>query len=426
MTTPESLARTQTAGLRRLLGVLTERSHFYQRKGITPDQASQFTLNRLPELPLTTKGELVEDQRVHPPYGSGLTEPLDHYVRVHRTSGTTGSPLRWLDTQSSWTAFLDCWERVFTAAGITNKDRIFVAFSFGPFIGFWGAFEAAHRMGALAVSGGAQSTRQRLRAMLDEGATVLVSTPTYAQHLAEVAHSESLDIANSKVEKLIQAGEPGASVPNIYKKLASAWNAEIYDHAGATEVGAWGFPATFRGARFGEMCINDENFIAEVIDPETGLYPKASAENTLTGELVLTSFARLGSPLLRYRTGDLVRLISPDRGCPFHRLDGGVLGRVDDMFLVRGVNVFPSAIENVVLGIQGVAEFQARVIQRDGLTELELEVEAIDNTIDSRRLAETVSQRLRDELSLRVEVQLAKECLPRFELKARRFQFETR
>lgn len=412
-----------TEALRSLLALLLDRSAFYRRKLRRLDlEPNSFELEDLPGLPFTTKPELVADHEETPPYGSGLTEPLEHYVRLHKTSGTTGRPLRWLDTAANWAGFLDCWRRVLHAAGVTQDDRILVAFSFGPFIGFWGAFEAAQQLGALTVSGGAQTSRQRLQTVFDEGITVLISTPTYALHLAEVARAEGRDLRSSPVRRLIQAGEPGASVPSTRARLVSSWAAEVYDHAGATELGAWGYPSDHEGTEPTDMCVNEDHFLPELIEPTTEAPIPLVAGKAARGELVLTSLTRLGSPLLRYRTGDLVDMLPPDASCPVHRLRGGVLGRADDMFVIRGVNVFPSAVQEVAFSVPGLAEFQADVTRRQGLSELEITVEAADGS-DPHHVARQLEGALREQFSMRVPVRLAVEPLPRFELKARRFSF---
>ena len=420
---PSEAAERRTERLRSLLSVLLQRSDFYRRKlePLSLDPSS-FPLASLSSLPLTTKSELVEDHEANPPYGSGLTESLDQYVRLHKTSGTTGRPMRWLDTPSNWEGFLDCWERVLKAAGVDETDRILVAFSFGPFIGFWGAFEAAQEMGALTLSGGAQTSRQRLQAIFEENISVLVSTPTYALHLAEVAAAEGLDLQSSPVERLVQAGEPGASVPGTRRRLAAAWGAEVFDHAGATELGAWGYPSDHPGTEPTDMCINEDHFLPELIHPETTEPIPLAAGRPTRGELVLTSLTRLGSPLLRYRTGDLVDMLPPDESCPVHRLQGGVLGRADDMFVVRGVNVFPSAVQEVAFSVPGLAEFQAEVVRKQGLTELSIVVEAAEGH-QADGVAQVLERALREHLSLRVPVVPCTEPLPRFELKARRFHF---
>src|SRR6266478_210545 len=160
-------------------------------------------------MPFTLKRELIEDQHARPPYGSNLTYPVERYTRITQTSSTTGKPLHWLDTPESWTWMLDNWVRVYRAGDVTMHDRVFFGFSFGMFLGFWTAFESAARLGCLCIPGGGMSSGARLAAMLDNGATVLCCTPTYALRLAEVAAEEGIDLSASKVRRIIVAGEPG-------------------------------------------------------------------------------------------------------------------------------------------------------------------------------------------------------------------------
>jgi phenylacetate-CoA ligase len=159
-------------------------------------------------LPLTTKADLVADQAAHAPFGTNLTYPLERYVRLHQTSGSSGdAPLRWLDTAESWEWWERIWaEHVYTAAGVTAADRVFFAFSFGPFVGFWSAFGGAQRLGALCISGGAMTSEQRVRNLLDVGATVLLSTPTYALRLADVASDVGVNVSAGPVRTTIHAG----------------------------------------------------------------------------------------------------------------------------------------------------------------------------------------------------------------------------
>src|SRR5215472_15328299 len=183
------LARLQL-GLRRILPY----NRFYEKK-LFAGRAS-ITLESLKDhsrLPFTTKQELVIDQELYPLFGSNLTYPLSEYVRLHQTSGTTGRPLKILDTQESWDWWADCWKMVYEAAGVSRDDIVFLAFGFGPFIGFWSAYEGAKRLGALTVPGGGMDSVQRLRAIQGIGATVLVCTPSYALRLAEVAQEHGLD-----------------------------------------------------------------------------------------------------------------------------------------------------------------------------------------------------------------------------------------
>ena len=325
------------------------------------------------QTPFTAKHELALDQQRNPPFGSNLTYPLDRYSRFSQTSGTSGKPMRWLDTAESWDWMTGNWRRVFEAAGVTGLDRVFFAFSFGPFLGFWVAFEAAARMGCLCTPGGGMPTAARLAVMFDSGATVLCCTPTYAIHMAEVAGREGIDIAGlSRVRTIVVAGEPGGSIPAIRQKIEALWpGSRVFDHHGMTEIGPVSYGCS---ARRDVLHIIESSYIAEVIDPQSGRHVPRGAQ----GELVLTNLGRPGSPLLRYRTGDLV-VASPDERCECGSAEmallGGILGRADDMVVVRGVNVYPAAVEEVLRDVGGVAEYRVCVSQKLGLAELTLEVE---------------------------------------------------
>ncbi|OGQ81200.1 MAG: phenylacetate--CoA ligase, partial [Deltaproteobacteria bacterium RIFCSPLOWO2_12_FULL_57_22] len=366
-----SIERRQAEKLRVMLGELVKSNGFYRAK-LPKDAASKLiSLKALRDLPFTIKRELVEDQIHHPPFGTNLTYPLERYIKIHQTSGTTGKPMYCLDTEESWQWWAGCWKTIFESAGVHAGDRIYFAFSFGPFIGFWSSWEGARSVGALAISGGGQSTAQRLKAIVDYRATVLISTPTYAVHLASEAKKAGIDLAKgSAVRITIHAGEPGASIPTTKKLLEEAWGAKCYDHPGASEVGAYGFECE---PQPGGVHVNEEEFIAEVIDPESG-DPVKEGEK---GELVMTNLGRIGNPVIRYRTGDLVEPgYEPCRcGRSLMLLKGGVLGRIDDMIIVRGVNIFPSAIESIVREFADIEEFRVEVFRREALPELKLILE---------------------------------------------------
>ncbi|MBI3740155.1 MAG: phenylacetate--CoA ligase family protein [Chloroflexi bacterium] len=402
------LARMQTQ-LRELLAT----NAFYQKKlraaGFT--DAREFkSLDDLARLPFTRKQELVDDQAAHPPFGSNLTYALDHYIRHHQTSGTTGKPLRWLDTRASWDWWKRCWGAVYRAASVDKSDRIFFAFSFGPFIGFWSAWAGAEEIGALCISGGAQDSLARLKNILELGATVICCTPSYALHLAEVAQKENLDLRASAVKKIIVAGEPGGSIPGTQTRMQDAWNATVFDHTGATEIGAHGFTCLAqRGVH-----LNEGEFIIEVIDPVTG-------KNADEGELVITNLGRIGSPNLRYRTGDQVKLNRAPCECgrTFARMEGGIIGRIDAMLIVRGVNIFPSALEAIVRAYPEAQEFAVEIFRANELDELELKIEIA--APNAEMIADKIARDAHQRLGLRVLVRIAPNgSLPRFELKARR------
>ena len=381
----------------------------WARVGVTRAEDVK-TWDDFQRLPCTTKGDFVDDQAAHPPFGTNLTYPLARYVRVHQTSGTTGTPLRWLDTQASWDWWAHCWRFVFAGAGLGPADRIYFPFSFGLFIGFWAGFEGARALGALAIPGGGADSLARLHAMQALGATALVCTPSYALHLTETARERGIDVAALPVRVTVHAGEPGAGIAAVRARIEAAWDARAFDHAGMTEMGAYGYECAAQAG----LHVNESEFIPEVLDPATG----APARE---GELVLTNLGRLGSPVIRYRTGDRVRLADGPCACgrTFRRLEGGILGRLDDMLIVRGVNVFPSAVEGIVRRFAAVDEFQIEVSRAGELDEVRVLVEVASG--DATAVCAALQEALRAGLGLRLPVTpAAPRSLPRFELKARR------
>ena len=314
----------------------------------------------LETLPVTTRAELERDQLAHPPFGSNLTYPIETYCRFHQTSGTGGHAMRWLDTEKSWGWFRHIWGIIFTSAGVKRGDRILFAFSFGPFVGFWGAFEGASAVGALALPAGGLSTSARLKMLVENHATVVCCTPTYALHMAETAAKEGIDLTKSNVKSIIVAGEPGGSIPATRQRIESAWGARIVDHTGMKRKSAPRLSSRCDPRRGEGVHIVESEFIPEVIDPTKG----ALAPDNI-GELVLTNLGRWGSPLIRYRTGDHVHLTRGKCSCgrSFARLEGGILGRIDEMFIVRGNNVFPTAVEAVLRRFAELAEFRCTVYE---------------------------------------------------------------
>ena len=413
-----SIVALQRERLGRLLEEL-ESNRFYQEKfrlaGL--EMRSIRSAEDLRRLPFTTKSELIAEQQTHPPYGRLLTYSPARYRYFHQTSGTTFQPMKWLDTSEDWESWMRCWGHVYRGAGVSDDDVVFCAFSFGPYISHWAAIEGARHIGALCVSGGGLSSEQRLRLMRNNHCTVLVCTPTYALHLGEVAEALGLDLRRSDIRTTIHAGEPGASVPNVRRRIEDCWGARSFDHAGATEVGAWGFDCQVED---GSIHLNELEFIFEVVDPRTG----ETIEPGTRGELVATNLGRAGMPLLRYRTGDLVELILDPCACGrgMTRIRGGVLGRADDMLIVRGVNMYPSAIDNLVRGLPSIVEFEVEIRRRDGMDDLLLKLEVRDSEHFSEA-ERVVLAAFRSQFNIRVSVeQAARGSLPRYEFKARRYK----
>jgi phenylacetate-CoA ligase len=425
---PEFLSRQDLEEYQRnrlcaLLAEILPHNAFYARK-LASLRTSEYqirTIADLSRLPFTTKAELIADQNAHPPYGQVLTYPLARYCRLHQTSGTSGKPLRWLDTPESWNWLLGCWEQMFRIVGLRTGDRLFFPFSFGPFLGFWTAFEGASRLGYLCLPGGGMSSPARLHFLLDNGATVVFCTPTYALRLAESAQEEGIDLAGSSVRALVVAGEPGGSIPATRGRIETAWGARVFDHSGLTEVGAASIECLENPAG---LHILESEYIAEVLDLENG-QPVAAGQ---TGELVMTNLGRIGSPLIRYRTGDIVRVDARPCSCgsPFLRLEGGILGRTDDMIHLRGNNLYPSALEAIIRRFPEVTEYRVEVDQAGPMADLRIELESLGSA-SGPAVAERVGRAIRDELLFRAEVTaVSPGTLPRYEMKAKRVQVKSK
>ncbi len=417
-----ALIDRQGRRLAELLAAINGRNPFYTRK--LADAGADPAAFRFPDdlaaLPFTTRQELAADQDAHPPWGTNLTEPLERYSRYHQTSSTTGRPLRWLDTAAGWHWVVDCWTAVYRAARVTAADRILFPFGFGPFIGFWAGFDAGAQLGALCVPGGAMSSESRLRLLDAVQPTVVCCTPTYALRLAEVARAGGLvDLAAGPVRTVIVAGEPGGHVPATRERIERDWGARVIDHHGLTEVGPMSFEC--REAT-DALHLNESEFVCEVVDPASGT-PVPPGE---AGELVVTNLGRTASPVIRYRTGDIVRVRQGTCACgrTLARAVGGILSRADDMVWVRGVNVYPTAVEAVVRRFAEVVEYRCTVSTRGARTELAVEVELQGNAADTGA-ANAVGAALHEALGLTVPVRVVDaDTLPRFELKARRFVVE--
>ena len=417
----KALETLQIEKLCSMLEQIYGRNRFYTDKfnaaGIHPDSIQ--TLDDLKRLPLTSKSELVQAQSDALPFGSNTTFEESAYSRFHQTSGTTGTPLRVLDTPESWDWWGRCWGHVLAGAGLTENDRMFVPFSFGPFIGFWAAVEGAQKINALMIPGGGRDSLQRLHLMKELGATAMCCTPTYALRLAEVAQESSFDLSEIPLRTLIHAGEPGANVPATKVRIESVWNAKCYDHAGASEIGAHSFECEVQP---NGTHVTESEFIVEVLNPET-LEPVPAGEQ---GELIITNLGRIGYPVIRYRSGDLVVLNQQKCTCgrSFARFEGGVIGRADDMVVVRGVNIFPSAVENLVRQCESVEEFRITVTTDREMGNLAIELELSKNA-NPESARKTVDQAIQNGLSLRPEITLVPSgSLPRFEMKAKRFHLK--
>jgi phenylacetate-CoA ligase len=391
------MARHQLARLRKLFAEVIPQNRFYTDK-----------FARVNCLPLESLDELGTATYASE-FAANLTYPLARYVRYHQTSGTRGRPMAVLDTAADWQWWIECWQFVLDAADIGPEDRAVLAFSFGPFIGFWSAHDALAARGGMVIPSGGMNTLSRIELIRRTGATALFCTPSYALRMAEVARENRIDPASLGVRKIIVAGEPGGSVPALRRQIESAWNCLVIDHAGASEVGPWGYgEATGRG-----LFIIETEFIAEFRSLASG----GRATDGELAELVLTSLGRHGSPVIRYRTGDIVRpRLTASGENQFTLLEGGVLGRADDMLIVRGVNIFPSSLDQILRAFPEIVEYRATALKQGSLDVLVIEIEdRLDNP-----------NRVSRELALRLGLKIDVRCvplgsLPRFEGKGKRF-----
>ena len=432
---PEAdLRRYQLNRLNELLAQIIPANQFYRDKlGVSGDAHNSLQLDDLAQLsqfPFTVKHDLINESDPAG-FAKNLTFAPDAYTRFHRTSGTSGRPMVVLDTQNDWNWWMEAWQYVLDSADLTSDDRVLMAFSFGPFIGFWSAFDAVVERGAMVIPTGAMTSLARLELIQSTAASVVFCTPSYAIHLAQVAEENGIRLADhaKSVKRIVVAGEPGGSIPTTKVKIESAWGAEVIDHCGASEVGPWGFACPGgNGADDQGIFVNEAEFIAEFIrvgetgaasgeDLNSAVLSSAEATGQGTFELVLTCLGRIGSPIVRYRTGDLVRPVwDHEHDCRFVKLAGGVLGRADDMMIIRGVNVFPASVEQILRGFPEVVEFRTTAFKQGAMDQLKIEVEATVDDIEPIRLA------LQNQLGFRVDVELvANQTLPRFEAKGKRF-----
>ena len=420
----EDLRALQGHRLKKLVDRAYHTSAFHKRMfdeaGVKPDQING--IDDIVRLPFTTRDAWMDNQADNPPFGEMLSIPDTDAIRYHTTSGTTGrTPLRVLDTRADWKWISELWCYAFHGFGVRPEDRVFFAFSYGTFIGFWGAHYGTEKMGCLVLPSGNMNTPARVQLIDEMDATVVCATPTYALRLAQEADELGLDLPNGSVKRLILSGEPAGSIPASKRLVEEQWGAKASDTAGMTEIGTIMMFECEKQP--GGTHIIEDHFIEEVINPETG-EPVDYGEQ---GERVVTSFGRGAIPLIRYRSRDLVMKV-PHSNCScgrtFDIYDGGIRGRVDDMLLVRGTNVYPRAIEAIVREYPAVDEFQIYLWTKDGIRdEISLKCEVRPGFEDQW---DAVARRLQRDLSdntegLGIKVERAEaESLPRFELKAKR------
>ncbi len=400
-------------------------SRFWRHKldevDVHPSQIN--TMGDVRRVPFLTKKEYLDSQEQEPLFGDMLCASAEYAMTYHQTSGTSGrTPLRVIDGRRDWFWLADSWAEGLWAFGVRPTDVVYLAFAYGPFIGFWIAHYAFERIGALTIPSGGQTSEARIRQILELGVTVVVATPTYALRLAQTARDMGVDLdRESRVRLTVHAGEPGPSIPATRKALETAWGARCGDFGGMSECGA-NFYFTCSERTVG-VHIHEDHFLQEVVDPVT----LEAVGYGQRGELIITPFGRGTLPVIRYRTGDLVERIPASEctcGRTFDMYRGAIIGRADDMKVIRGVNVYPSAIENIVREHTEVDEFQI-VVTKEGFAD-EITVNLDPTPGYARDGYQGLAAALGKELAeahegLRFNVSVVEPgTLPRFELKSRR------
>ncbi len=422
---PENLRALQLRKFKRIFQWAYDRSRFHRRlydaAGIRPEDIR--TLADVRHVPKVEKAMMQAIQRKPPfPYGDALCVPLEEVVAFRQTSGTTGQPVYQPDTWQDWEWWSECWAYILWAQGYRPVDRVFIPFGYNVFVAFWAGHYAAEKIGCEVVPGGVLNTQARILKIQELEATALMGTPTYMLGMAETAENKmGIDPAGLAVNKITCAGEPGASIPGTKERLETAWGAKVYDHAGATEIGAWSYECA---AQPGGIHVNEAFFLVEIEDVDTG---EIIEEPGRWGKLVITALDRFAQPCIRFDAKDLVEWADAPCLCgrTFRVLRGGVRGRADDITKVKGVLLSPAAIEEVVRSQEGLGdEYEVIVDKLGDMDRIKLKVELAPG-FETRRAG--IEARLKDELRLKTNLGYRLEFydfgkLPRYDVKARRFK----
>jgi phenylacetate-CoA ligase len=392
----------------------------YDKAGIKPGDIQSFEDIR--RIPTVEKSMMRDIQRKDPfPYGDALCVPLDEVVEFRQTSGTTGQPVYQADTWQDWEWWSECWSYILWAQGYRPSDRVFLPFGYNVFVAFWAGHYAVEKIGAEIVPGGVLDTQARILKIQELQCTAMMATPTYVLGMADTARKMGIAPSSLAIRKITCAGEPGASIPTTKKRMEESWSAKVYDHAGATEIGAWCFECT---AQSGGLHVNEAFFLVEIQDIETGEYIEEPGRR---GKMIITALDRQAQPCIRFDSKDIIEWASEPCPCgrTFRTIKGGVIGRADDITKVKGVLLSPSAIEEVVRGLDGLGnEFEVIVDKVGDIDRITLKVEITKGREGERKQVEA---RLKDQLRLKTNLGYAIEfhdfgTLPRYDVKARRFK----
>jgi phenylacetate-CoA ligase len=420
----EKLRDLQVKKFKRVFEWAYNNSPFYRRlykdAGMEPGDIN--TMEDIRKVPKTDKGMLRDVQSRQPfPYGDMLAVPLTQVTEFRQTSGTTGTPVYQADTWQDWEWWSECWSYILHAQGYRDTDRVFIPFGYNIFVAFWAGHYAAEKIGCEVVPGGVLDTEARIMKMKELKCNGFMATPTYVLGMADTARKIGIDPKSIGIQKITCAGEPGASIPTTKQRIEDAWGAHVYDHIGATEIGAWSYMCTFepRG-----LHVNEAFFLVEIEDVDTGEIIEEPGRN---GKMVVTAFDRTAKPCIRFDSKDVIRWADYDCECgrTFRIIDGGVVGRADDITKVKGVLLAPTAIEEVVRNFTELSdEYEVVVSKKGDIDDIALKIE-VKPGFESREAS--ILARLKDELRVKTNLGYKIEVhpygsLPRYEVKAKRFK----
>ncbi|SNR59429.1 phenylacetate--CoA ligase family protein [Actinomadura mexicana] len=381
----------------------------YDACGFHPDDVE--TLDDFTrKVPVITKAMLREDQEENPPFGSYAGVPDEEIARVHGSSGTTGRPTLYAISTRDWSYIADVMAQGFYTAGVRGGDKVQLATLFSLFMGGWGALLAAERIGAAAFPIGAGETERQLELMYRVGSTVLVSTPTYALHMLERGTALGYDTHASPLRLGVLIGEPGAAIPGTRQVLEEGWGMAVRDLATTSEMTPWATNAECSEGN-GVHVIQDEVW-TEIVDKDDSGLP---VEDGTSGAVVYTHLRRESQPMIRFYSGDESHMTHEPCPCgrTYPRLPNGVYGRLDDMLIIRGVNVYPSQVQRSVLSVEGAGvEFLIVVDRAGSLDSATVRVEydpayRADDVEGLRRdLAKRVQRRLKNDTNITFDVEV--------------------
>jgi phenylacetate-CoA ligase len=409
----EKLRNLQLKKFRRIFQWAHDQSKFhrdlYRKAGIKPQDIRSFEDIR--HIPKVEKAMMRDIQGKDPfPYGDALCVPLEEVTEFRQTSGTTGQPVYQPDTWQDWEWWAECWCFILWAQGYRPKDRVFIPFGYNIFVAFWAGHYAAEKIGC------------EILKIKELKATAMMATPTYVLGMADTAcHKMDMKPSELNINKITCAGEPGASIASTKKRIENVWGAKVYDHAGATEIGAWSYECQVQP---GAMHVNDALFLVEIEDMDTG---EIIEEPGRKGKMIITALDRYAQPCVRFDSKDVIEwdpALCPC-GRTYRLIKGGVLGRSDDITKVKGVLLAPAAIEEVVRAIDGLGDEYEVVVDKLGeVDRIKLKVELLPG---AEAQAKSIEAHLKDQLRLKTNLAYRLEFydygkLPRYEVKARRFK----